>query len=139
MSRTFRIFAVTVGLLVAGAIAGALAAVAAVMIAFAAGGEGLGLTGTDAEMLSVVAILGALFGGVLLPVTAWIFLRRVPLGLALLGTVVGTILGGVLGWIAAPGLDEIQGGLVGAFTGFACAALFLRLRASAPRVPRAVA
>jgi hypothetical protein len=93
----------------------------------------------DREMFAIVAMIGALFGGVLLPATAWIFLRRVPLGLAVLGTLVGTILGGSLGWVVMYGHGEIQGGLVGGLAGFAGAALLLRLRASAPpRVRRVV-
>ena len=92
MSRTLRIVAVTAGLLAAGAVAGALAADAALLLASAVEGSGLALN--DWEPLLFVASVGALFGGVLLPVTAWLFLRRVPLGLALLGTVVGTIAGG---------------------------------------------
>jgi len=140
MNRAFRIVAVTVGLLAAGALAGALAAVAALEIGLVTSGEPVGLfSHTDREMMAVVAMLGALFGGVLLPATAWIFLRRVPLGLALLGTVVGTVVGGALGWVVMYGRGEIEGGLIGALTGFACAALLLRLRASAPpRVRRAV-
>src|SRR6185436_9555761 len=135
MSRTLRIFAVTAGLLAAGAVLGALAAVAALAIGLAASGEPVGwVSHTDREMMSIVAILGALFGGVLLPATAWIFLRRVPLGLALLGTLVGTVVGGALGWVVGMRHDPIQGGLIGAFAGFAGAALLLRLRASAPRV-----
>jgi hypothetical protein len=136
MSRTLRIVAVTVGLLAAGAVAGALAADAALLLASAVEGGGLALN--DWEPLLLVAGIGALFGGVLLPITAWLFLRRVPLGLALLGTVVGTIVGGSLGWIFRLGSSEIQGGVIGAFVGFACAALLLRLRASAPRVRHAV-
>jgi hypothetical protein len=136
MNRTLRIVAVTAGLLGAGAVAGALAAVAAVVIALAVSGQGIGMDGVGGEMLAVVAMLGALFGGVLLPATAWLFLRRVPLGLAVLGTLLGTIVGGVLGWVVRMGPNEIQGGLVGAFAGFAGAALLLRLRASAPRVRR---
>jgi hypothetical protein len=136
MNRTTRIVAVTVGLLAAGALAGALAADAALLLASAVDGSGLALT--NWEPLLVVAGIGALFGGVLLPITAWLFLRRVPLGLALLGTVVGTIVGGALGWIVRLGSNEIQGGIMGAFAGFAVAALFLRLRASAPRVRHAV-
>ena len=132
MNRTLRIFAVTVGLLGAGAVAGALAAVAALAIGLWLSGDSVGGTSLDREILAVVGMLGALFGGVLLPATAWLFLRRVPLGLAVLGTLLGTIIGGVLGWIILP--DEIRGGLMGAFLGYAGAALLLRLRASAPRV-----
>jgi hypothetical protein len=138
MSRTFRIVAVTAGLLTAGAVLGALAAVAALMIGLAMSGDGVGLSPTDVEALSFVAVIGAFFGGLLLPATAWIFLRRVPLGLALLGTLLGTILGGSLGWIVATEHVRVQAGLGGAFVGFASAALLLRLRASAPAVRRVV-
>lgn len=127
MNRSLRIVAVTGGLLAGGAVAGALAAVAAVLIAVAVTGPGME---SDWEPLLFIASVGALFGGVLLPITAWLFLRRVPLGLALLGTVVGTILGGSLGWILRRGGDVIEGGVIGAFAGFALAALLLRLRAS---------
>jgi len=126
---------VTVGLLVAGAVAGALAADAALLIAVGLSERALGI---PRDTLGFVAAVGALFGGVLLPITAWLFLRRVPLGLALLGTVIGTVIGGSLGWVVGIGGDAIRAGVAGAFAGFACAALLLRLRASAPRVRHAV-
>jgi hypothetical protein len=85
------------------------------------------------EPLIFVGALGALLGGVLLPITAWLFLRRVPIGLAVLGTLLGTVVGGALGWILFSGADQIRGGLAGAFAGFALSALLLRLLASAPR------
>ena len=135
MNRPIRIAAVTAGLLVAGAIAGALAADAALLLALGLKDGELALAG---EALGFVAVVGALFGGVLLPITAWLFLRRVPLGLALLGTVIGTVIGGSLGWIVRYGGNEINGGVMGACAGFACAALLLRLRASAPRERYAV-
>jgi hypothetical protein len=131
MSRSLRIAAVTAGLLVAGAVAGAVAADVALLIALAVGGTPVALNHVGEPLLFVGAV-GALFGGVLLPVTAWIFLRRVPLGLALLGTLLGTILGGVGGWVLSRAGDPVQGGVVGAVIGFALAALLLRLRASAP-------
>jgi hypothetical protein len=131
MSRTLRIAAVTGGLLVAGAIAGAIAADAAFVIAQVIEGGVLSLIGL--EPLIFVGALGALLGGVLLPITAWLFLRRVPIGLAVLGTLLGTVVGGALGWILFSGADQIRGGLAGAFAGFALSALLLRLLASAPR------
>ena len=136
MNRSLRIVAVTAGLLAGGARAGALAADAAILIVTTVDGSGVPLRW---DALAFVAAVGALFGGVLLPVTAWLFLRRVPLGLALLGTVLGTIVGAVLGWTSTIMLGGgevavMQDGLIGAFAGFACAALLLRLRASAPRV-----
>lgn len=135
MNRNLRIAAVTGGLLVAGAVAGAIAADVALLIAAALDGNGPELIGL--EPMLFVGSVGALLGGVLLPITAWLFLRRVPIGLAVLGTLLGTVVGGALGWILFSG-DQIRGGLGGAFAGFALSALLLRLRASAPRVPRAV-
>jgi hypothetical protein len=136
MNRSLRIAAVTAGLLLAGAVAGAVAADVAVAIALAITGSPIRAAGF--EPLMFVAVVGALFGGVLLPVTAWLFLRRVPLGLALLGTLAGTVVGGVLGWVFPPMGDMVQGGVIGAVAGFALAALVLRLRASAPSSRRAV-
>jgi hypothetical protein len=134
MNRSLRIVAVTLGLLAAGAVAGALAAVAALAIGLWLSGQAVGTTHNDGDMLAIVGTLGALFGGVLLPATAWLFLRRVPLGLAVLSTLLGTIVGSVLGWVVPLGHDHLQRGLIGAFAGFAAAALLLRIRASAPRV-----
>ena len=131
MSRTLRIAAVTGGLLVAGAVAGAIAADAAFVIAQTIEGGSLSLIGL--EPLLFVGSLGALLGGVLLPITAWLFLRRVPIGLAVLGTLLGTVVGGALGWILFSGSDQIRAGLGGAFAGFALSTLLLRLLASAPR------
>lgn len=131
-SRTVRIAAVTGGLLVAGAIAGAVAADLAYVIAMALENPGPWLM--DVEPLLFVGSLGALLGGVLLPITAWLFLRRVPIGLAVLGTLLGTVVGGALGWVLFSGANQIRTGLAGAFAGFALSALLLRLFASAPRV-----
>jgi hypothetical protein len=133
MSRPLRIAAVTAGLLAGGALAGAVAAAVALAVALAVTGEARDL---GAGPLLFAATLGALFGGVLLPVTAWLFLRRVPIGLAVLGTVVGTIVGGVVGWTVHLGGDAINSGVWGALAGFALAALLLRLRASASVAPR---
>ena len=136
MSRTLRIAAVTGGLLVAGAIAGAIASVLAFVIAVAIDSPSPSLI--DAEPLLFVGSLGALLGGVLLPITAWLFLRRVPIGLAVVGTLLGTVAGGAVGWLLFSGDDQIRGGLAGAFAGFALSALLLRLLASAPRVSREI-
>jgi hypothetical protein len=148
MNRSLRIAAVTGGLLVAGAVAGAVAAEAAFLVASLFDHSGGSFINRDS--LIAAGSVGALLGGVLLPITAWIFLRRVPLGLAVLGTLLGTVVGGALGWVFLSGGDPVQygltgvytlyirGGLNGAFVGFALSALLLRLLASAPRVPRAV-
>lgn len=89
---------------------------------------------------------GAALGAVLAPITAWSFLRRVPLGRALAQTAIGTTLGAafglVLGSIRFPAITNLPAGLFGALLGFVVAAIRLRLatsdgRASAPARSRA--
>jgi hypothetical protein len=130
MNHSLRIVLVNAGLLVAGALFGALAGMAALAVAVALT-EGL-RDALDPEVLVFGAFVGALFGGVLFPSAMWLLLRRVPLGLAVLGTVAGTVAGGVLGWVLPfPALgNEVARGLWGGVLGFACACLLLRLRAS---------
>ena len=142
MSRPIRIVLVTLGLCAAGGVFGALAAAAAFLLAVVAIGK-LPELSYDPQVLAWVAAVGAVFGGVLLPATGWLLLRRVPLGLAVLGTVAGTVLGGaaggVVGWLMPDDRYFLAVPVLGALVGFLCAALLLRLRASAPRMPRGAA
>jgi hypothetical protein len=82
----------------------------------------------------LVAAVGGLLGGILLPLTCWLLLRRVPLVKTLSGTVVGTILGGLAGWgimmLTRFDLSPLAGAVVGYFV-----AAFA-LRAAAARVSR---
>jgi hypothetical protein len=141
MSRIGRILAVTAGLMAGGALFGAVAAVAALLIAVSFTGE-LGEVVRDADLLQLVAVVGALFGGVLFPTAGFIVLRRVPLWLALLGNLVGTVAGGVIGWLV-PGRagDQVIHAIIGALLGFLLATIALRLtvgraaRGEAVRVP----
>ena len=141
MSRIGRILAVTAGLMAGGALFGAIAAVAALLIAVSFTGE-LGEVVRDADLLQLVAVVGALFGGLLFPTAGFIVLRRVPLWLALLGNLVGTVAGGVIGWLL-PGLagDQVIHAIIGALRGFLLATIALRLtvgraaRGEAVRVP----
>ncbi|HEX6750126.1 MAG TPA: hypothetical protein VF092_22720 [Longimicrobium sp.] len=134
MNRTGRILAVTAGLIVGGAVFGGLAALAALLIAFALT-EGMPID-VPTDVYEMVFGVGALFGGVLFPVTCWVLLRRVALGLALLGTVVGTIAGGTVGWLLpAHDIDQVYNSVIGAVIGFLIATVLLRVLASraAPR------
>jgi len=139
-----RILAVTAALLASGAAFGALAAVAAAAIGFPITGQTFGQQGMS--VLPLVAGAGAVLGAPLLPVTMWLFLRRVPLGLALLGTFVGAVAGGVGGWILPGYPDDVMFGprvsllslqsvhaMIGGAAGFALAAVILRLKFSAAR------
>jgi len=141
---TPRILAVTAALLAFGAAFGALAAVAAAAIGFPITGRTFGQQGMS--LLPLVAGAGAVLGAPLLPVTMWLFLRRVPLGLALLGTFVGAVAGGVAGWMLPGVPDDLMFGpptpllslqsvhaVIGGAVGFALAAVILRLKFSAGR------
>ena len=88
----------------------------------------------DAPAVAVGVVAGAALGAVLAPLTSWLFLRRVPLGKALLQTTVGTTVGTAIGLaLDSVGLTHrfiIPASLVGAIVGFLAAATRLRF---APR------
>ncbi len=122
MSRPVRILAVTLGLLVAGAVFGAIAGAAALAIS-----ELLAETRDyDYFGLEFAAVTGALIGGIATPPVAWLFLRRVPLGRLFVGSVGGAVLGGVIGWTAPVAGDQIENGVLGAFIGFIITAAMMR-------------
>jgi hypothetical protein len=91
----------------------------------------LGVRGADfLEGALFGAGVGAGLGAVLAPITAWTFLRRVPLGRALAQTAIGTTLGAAVGLVVGGfGLatfNSLPAGLVGALIGFLAAAIRLR-------------
>jgi hypothetical protein len=117
--------AVTVGLLVGGALLGGLAALAALVL----GGLLSGMTGfLRTDVLLVAGGAGAFIGGVLLPLTSWALLRRVPLGRTLAGTVMGTVGGALLGWAIVPLGANLLAPVGGAIAGFFAAAFVMRAR-----------
>lgn len=102
-----RVALVALGLIPAGAVAGALAGALGAMIWLAAA-EGF-LAAPVPLLLGVGGILGAILGAVILPVAGFTLLRYVPLGRALAETIVATALGGAIGvqvlgawWLAGP-------------------------------------
>jgi hypothetical protein len=124
MGRARRNLAITGGLAIfgaaAGAIAGALVAVLAISLSLGP------LEALDLELLGFGATLGAPLGAVLLPISGWLLMRRVPLGRAMLGTMLGAIAGGLMGWFAPLHIDVLDRALFGAFVGFATAVIALR-------------
>ena len=98
--------------------------------------DGVGPT----KVIAVGAAGGAALGAVLAPLTSWGFLRRVPLGKALLQTTVGTTVGAAIGLaLDSVGLMRsfiVPASLVGAVVGFLAAATRLRF---APRTPAGTA
>jgi hypothetical protein len=98
---------VALGLIPAGAVAGALAGGLGAMIWLSAA-EGLHAAPIPL-VLGVAGIFGAMLGAVILPVAGFTLLRYVPLGRALAETIVATALGGAIGvqflgawWLAGP-------------------------------------
>ncbi|HET9012002.1 MAG TPA: hypothetical protein VFN38_09325 [Gemmatimonadaceae bacterium] len=119
-----RILLVTAGLSVTGALLGGLAAtlaLVAIVTTTAFASHTLGTITSD--MLLVAAVDGAAFGFFLGPIVAWLALRRVPLGVALIASTAGTVVGAIVG-ASVPFLGPI----LGAVAGFVGTALWLRTR-----------
>jgi hypothetical protein len=102
-----RVALVALGLIPAGAAAGALAGALGAMIWLTAA-EGLHAAPVPL-FLGVAGIFGGMLGAVILPVAGFTLLRYVPLGRALAETIVATAVGGAIGmlllgvwWLAGP-------------------------------------
>jgi hypothetical protein len=102
-----RVAMVAAGLVGAGAVAGAVAGVlgATIWLSLIAGAA----AAVDYEVWTVAGLVGGALGAVILPIAGFTVLRYVPLGRALLQTIVATALGGVVGarflgtwWLAGP-------------------------------------
>ena len=130
MTRPARIVLVALGLAAAGAAFGALAGAVGLALAVlvAEGPRGLGWL----EPFAVAAAFGAVLGVGLGPAAGWLLLRRVPLGVAVLGTLAGAVAGGAGSWLLR-GAWLVGGPVGGAAAGFLAAAVALRLRYAAPR------
>ena len=134
MSHRTRVLVVNGGLLAAGAAFGGLATAAALAVVVALN-EGV-RAALDLRVLALTGAIGALYGGVLFPAAAWLLLRRVPLGVAVLGATAGAAAGAILGWTIPSALSTDTAATVGAFLGFAAACLLLRRFASRDDVRR---
>ena len=130
MARVSRILLVTAGLSLAGALLGGLAATVALatIVQTTALAKHTGGTITS-DMLVVAAGDGAVFGLFLGPLIAWLALRRVPLGQALVASTAGTAVGAIVG-ASLP----FVGPMTGAVAGLVGTSLWLRHRGSVQRV-----
>ena len=118
---------VTLGCVIAGAVAGVLCLSALGLIL--AGPREL-FTGPD--LFGFAALTGGFCGLVVGPLAAFGFLRRVPLGRLFVETAVGATLGGLLGAALPLGFPEV---LVVSVGGFAVAVANLARRFRATRAP----
>jgi hypothetical protein len=127
-----RILTVTLGLIGAGAVVGAVCGIVALAIVMSLTAKPRLLL--DPTLYAIGGIFGAVTGAIFAPTLSWLLLRRVPLGRAIAHTVVGAVLGGTIGFFlpvlsfgfgAVPGF--LWGGLLGATAGAA------RLRLVSPK------
>lgn len=123
MRRAARVVVVTIGLVAAGFIFGALAGGAAFAMVVLVPGEGPSLWA-----FGIGAFYGAPLGAVTAPLLSWLLLRRVPLGRMFLVCSIGTTIGGIGGWFSAGSADILLTPIMGAFAGCLIAALGLHLR-----------
>jgi hypothetical protein len=124
MKRAIRITIVTIGLVTAGIVFGALAGGTAFATVGVISGEGITF-----DAFWVGAAFGAPLGALTAPMLSWLLLRHVPLGKMFLVCSIGTAIGGVVGWFAtAAGGDIMLNPLVGAFVGCVIGAITLRAR-----------
>jgi hypothetical protein len=124
MTRLRRILAITAGLIGLGAGAGAAAGTVVAMVVGVFEGGLAELI--DLELAAIGAVYGATLGALLLPIAGWLLMRRVPIGRALLGTMLGTIAGGLVGWFAPIHGEQFEHALLFAIAGFGLAVLRLR-------------
>ena len=125
--RLGRVAAVTLSIATIGAIIGG--ALGAALLAV--WGLRLGVRGPDfLARAGFGASVGAGLGAVLAPLTAFAFLRRVPLGRALaqtsLGTTAGAAVGLLVGSVSGSSIMSLPAGLAGALVGFVASAIRLR-------------
>ena len=123
-----RVVTVTASIAVTGAVIGGV--VGAILLA--AWSLPLGI-GWHARLADAAwgGLYGATLGAVLAPITAWSFLRRVPLGRALLHTTIWTTVGAAVGLlldrVGVTSISTFPAGLIGALAGFVTSAIRLRL------------
>jgi len=124
MTHVSRIVAVTIGLVGAGLLFGAMAGGASFALVGILAGQEIPI-----EALEIGAVFGAPLGAITAPLLSWLLLRHVPLGTMFLVCSVGTAIGGIVGWFAtAAGGNIMVNPLVGAFAGCVLAAIALRSR-----------
>ncbi len=107
MPSISRILAVTGGLMIAGIVAGAVAGGFALALSLILLGDWR--AAVDLDIWRITGGVGAVIGGVAAPLTAWLFMRHVPIGRMIVQTTLATIVFGGVGFalhlnplIAAP-------------------------------------
>ena len=123
-----RIFVVTLGLAVVGALLGAVAGVFTLAICLTLSSDFEHLR--EPRLFAAAATLGAMVGTACVPPAWWLLLQGIPPGRALAGLTLGAIGGGVAGWLLPRSFAHGDGILITAALGFLGAAVILRSAAA---------
>lgn len=127
MNRPWRVVTITAGLILTGAVVGALAGAVSLTTSLWIDRDPWYVLGLFAGPL-----YGAPIGAVVAPVLAWTVLRRVALGQMFMWLGSGTAIGGLVGWITTvTPMEEakVMSGLAGAVVGCLVAAIRVRYHA----------
>lgn len=126
--RIKRIAAVTAGLMAAGAIFGTLAGMAVLTAWSLLDGDVIKFKPADlGPMLQISMVFGGGLGAMLGPLSAWVLMRHVPLGVAVGGSTLGTLASGGIGLLVTG--DPVFAMFYG-IVGFGISTLALRRRYS---------
>jgi hypothetical protein len=120
-----RALGVTAALCVAGGAVGALLG-ACLLAILSLAVDGPGGFPYVVQAYGLAAAVGGVLGGVLVPLSAWTLLRRVPFGLVFAGASAGTAAGGTLGLLLS-GLNPLTA-VAGAVAGYLLFAAYLYRR-----------
>src|SRR5690242_3169927 len=137
MSIRLRIVTVTAGLVLAGALSGAVSGIAAIEVAVLTVMQAL----APSKLAGLSSAMGAAFGAIVAPTLAWAALRQVPIGRAIIATAAGAGLGGAVGILVGASMfnpyyplvfvpTPVRQGLIGALVGATVATVCLRIRAA---------
>lgn len=142
MSLHTRVTLISIGLILAGSVSGAVSGFMAIEVGVAAYFHSV----APRELIAGASIIGAAFGALAAPMIAWSLLRSVPVWLAVSGIAAGAGIGGAIGVLAGASsvnpyvplaltLPPVPQGLLGALLGAMVVAVCLRWRAKrlAPR------
>ncbi len=128
MQKASKVLIVTAGLVVTGAVVGAICGMVGLATSLAVQGESP--AAQDLAIYAFAGVIGAFVGSIIAPLLAWGLLRYVPIGRAVAQCALGTTLGGMVAFTLEPNASLFVP-VLGALFGFVAAAV--RLRIATPR------
>ena len=135
VKRTVEVTAALFGL---GVVSGATLALGFFSGAHILLGSVAGLLRVQGMVFAVVAAAGAVSGGIIGPMVSWLFLRRVPIGRAVVTCSSGAAIGLAIGLVALGATSPILV-LISGVAGVLAAALWLQRRYAPPKADQVAA